>query len=331
MKKALLAALTLALSASAHAQSWPSKPIRLLVGFAPGGTADVSARFTGDSVSKELGQPVIIENRPGGAGSVGIEATMRSPADGYTLFVGSDSAFYQPVLRPELAYRWEKDLKPVTILTIQPIVIVVNPAPGWKNIGDLVKTAKARPGQIAYALSSATGTQAVAGAAFFKLAGVKMVSVPYKGGGQAIVDLVSGQVPVAVLGSAPVVPQLKAGRVRVLAVTSKTRSKIFPDVPTLAEQGYPQIDLAQWFGVVAPCRCARRDRDAAVRGVQQGALRSDDRAAAVRGGTRGSRRIAGADGEAHDGRERDLVEGRERIRPHREVTARSTTANPTGE
>jgi tripartite-type tricarboxylate transporter receptor subunit TctC len=252
MKKAVLVALTLACALSAHAQSWPAKPIRLLVGFAPGGTADVSARFTGDIVSKELGQPVIIENRPGGSGSVGIEATIRSLADGYTLFVGSDSSFYQPVLTPRLTYRWEKDLKPVTILTIQPIVIVVNPAPGWKNIGDLLKTAKARPGQIAYALSSPAGTQAVVGAAFFKLASVKMVPVPYKGGGQAIVDLVSGQVPVAVLGSAPVVPQLKAGRVKVLAVTSKARSKIFPDVPTLAEQGYPQIDLAQWFGVVAP-------------------------------------------------------------------------------
>jgi tripartite-type tricarboxylate transporter receptor subunit TctC len=112
--------------------------------------------------------------------------------------------------------------------------------------------AKARPGEIAYAISSPSGTQAVAGAVFFKLAGAKMIPVAYKGGGQAIVDLVSGQVPVAVLGSAPVVPQLKAGRVRVLAVTSKARSKIFPDVPTLAEQGYTQIDLAQWFGVVAP-------------------------------------------------------------------------------
>jgi len=255
MKKAVLAvlaAVTLALSASVHAQSWPVKPIRLLVGFAPGGTADVSARFTGDIVSKELGQPVIVENRPGGSGSVGIEATIHNPADGYTLFVGSDSAFYQPVLRPKLGYRWEKDLKPIAILTIQPIVIVVNPAPGWRNIGELVKTAKARPGEIAYGLSSPTGTQAVVGAAFFKLAGAKMVPVPYKGGGQAIVDLVSGQVPVAVLGSAPVLPQLKAGRVKVLAVTSKARSRIFPDVPTLAEQGYPQIDLAQWFGVVAP-------------------------------------------------------------------------------
>ena len=252
MKKLIVAACCLALCVSAYAQSWPSKPIRLLVGFAPGGTADVSARLTGDTVSKELGQPLIIENRPGGSGSVGIDATIRSPADGYTLFLGSDSAFYQPVLRPNLAYRAEKDLKPVTILTIQPMVIVVNPAPGWNNIRDLVRAAKAKPGEIAYALSSPTGTQAVVGAAFFKLAGVKAIPVPYKGGGQAIVDVVSGQTPVGVLGSAPVVPQAKAGRVKVLAVTSKTRSKVFPDVPTLAEQGYPQIDMGQWFGIMAP-------------------------------------------------------------------------------
>ena len=107
----------------------------------------VSARFTGDIVSKELGEPLIVENRPGGSGSVGIEATIHSPADGYTLFVGSDSAFDQPVLRPKLGYRWEKDLKPITILTIQPIVIVVNPAPGWKNIGDLVKTREGAAGR----------------------------------------------------------------------------------------------------------------------------------------------------------------------------------------
>jgi tripartite-type tricarboxylate transporter receptor subunit TctC len=232
-------------------QPWPAKPIRLLVAFAPGGTADVSARLTSDAVSKELGQPLIIENRTGGSGSVAIEAMMRGPADGYTLFLGSDSSYYQPVLNPKLAYRAEKDLKPITILTYQPIVIAVHPAPGWRNIGDLVKAAKARPGQIAYALSSPTGTQAVAGGVFFKLAGVKLIPVPYKGGGPAVIDLISGQVPVGVLGSAPVVPQVQAGRIRVLAVTSKTRSKVFPDVPTLAEQGYPQIDIAQWFGIAA--------------------------------------------------------------------------------
>jgi tripartite-type tricarboxylate transporter receptor subunit TctC len=251
MMKTALAALCLALSSAAFGQSWPTKPIRVLVGFAPGGSADVSARMTGDIVSKELGQPVVIENRPGGSGSVGIEALIRAPADGYTLFVGSDSSFYQPVLNPKLGYRSDKDLKPITILTYQPIVIAVHPAPGWRNIGDLIKAAKAQPGQIAYGLSSPTGTQAVVGGMFFKMAGVKLIPVPYKGGGQAIVDLVSGQTPVAVLGSAPVVPQVQAGRVRVLAVTSKARSKVFPDVPTLAEQGFPQIDVAQWFGVVA--------------------------------------------------------------------------------
>ncbi len=232
-------------------QPWPAKPIRLLVAFAPGGTADVSARLTSDAVSKELGQPLIIENRTGGSGSVAIEAMMRGPADGYTLFLGSDSSYYQPVLNPKLAYRAEKDLKPITILTYQPIVIAVHPAPGWRNIADLVKAAKARPGQIAYALSSPTGTQAVAGGVFFKLAGVKLIPVPYKGGGPAVIDLISGQVPVGVLGSAPVVPQVQAGLIRVLAVSSKTRSKVFPDVPTLAEQGYPQIDIAQWFGIAA--------------------------------------------------------------------------------
>jgi tripartite-type tricarboxylate transporter receptor subunit TctC len=128
----------------------------------------------------------------------------------------------------------------------------VHPAPGWKSIAELLKSAKARPGEIAYALSSATGTQAVAAGVFFKGAGVRMIAVPYKGGGQAVVDLVSGQVPVAVLGAAPLVPQVKAGRVKLLAVTSKQRAKALPDVPTLAELGFPFMDIAQWFGAVAP-------------------------------------------------------------------------------
>jgi tripartite-type tricarboxylate transporter receptor subunit TctC len=143
-------------------------------------------------------------------------------------------------------------LQSVAILTNQPIVIAVHPAPGWKSINDLLKAAKAQPGQIAYALSSATGTQAVAAGIFFQGAGVKMIGVPYKGGGQAVVDLVSGHVPVAVLGSAPLVPQVKAGRVRLLAVTSGQRSKALPDVPTLAELGFKFMDISQWFGAVLP-------------------------------------------------------------------------------
>ena len=252
MKKLLLAVLMLGVCPLAFAQTWPVKPIRILVGFAPGGTTDISARMVSDIVAKELGQPVIIDNRPGGAGSIALEALVRGAPDGHTIVVGSDSSFYQPVLRPSLAYRTERDLKPITILTNQPIVIAVHPAPGWKSIADLLKAAKSRPGEIAYALSSATGTQAVAAGVFFRMAGVKMVGVPYKGGGQAVVDLVSGQVPVAVLGSAPLVPHAKSGRIKLIAVTSKQRSKALPDVPPLAELGFPEMDMSQWFGAVAP-------------------------------------------------------------------------------
>lgn len=253
MAKTLLSALlALSLCCSAMAQSWPSRPVRILVGFAPGGTADISARIVSDIVSKELGQPVIVENRPGGAGSIVLETLVRGPADGHTFVVGSDSSFYQPVLRPSLAYRNGRDLRPVTILTNQPIVIAVHPAPGWHSLGDLLKAARARPGALSYAVSSATGTQAVAAGVFFRMAKVRMISVPYKGGGQAVVDLMSGQVPVAVLGSAPLVPPAKAGRIKLLAVTSKARSKALPDVPALAELGFPDMDMPQWFGAVAP-------------------------------------------------------------------------------
>lgn len=252
MKKLALVVLACGMYSVAFAQSWPSRPIRVLVGFAPGGTTDVSARMVSETVSKELGQTVIIENRPGGAGSIAVEALIRGAPDGHTIVIGSDSSFYQPVLRPSLSYRVERDLRPVTILTLQPIIIAVHPAPGWKSVADLLKAARARPGEISYALSSATGTQAVAAGVFFRMAKVKMVGIPYKGGGQAVVDLVSGQVPVAVLGAAPLVPQAQAGRIKLIAVTSSARAKALPDVPTLAEMGFPDMDMSQWFGAVAP-------------------------------------------------------------------------------
>lgn len=252
MRKLILGVLLACICGSAFAQSWPTRPLRVLVGFAPGGTTDVSARMTADIVSKDIGQQVIIENRPGAAGSLALEMLVRGPRDGHTIVVGSDSSFYQPVLNPALGYRTEKDLLPVTILTNQPMVIAVHPAPGWKSVNDLLKAAKARPGDIAYALSSPTGTQAVAAGIFFKGAGVKMIGVPYKGGGQAVIDLISGHVPVGVLGSAPLMPHVKSGRVKLLAVTSKVRAKALPDVPTLAELGFPFMDITQWFGAVAP-------------------------------------------------------------------------------
>lgn len=249
--RAIAAVLLFLCAPFCWSESWPARPVRVLVGFAPGGTSDVSARVTSDVVSRELGQSVVVENRPGGAGSIALETLVRGPHDGYTIVIGSDSSFYQPVINPSLAYRADKDLQPITILTNQPMVIAVHPAPGWHSIADLLKAAKARPGEIAYGISSPTGTQAVAGSLFFSLARVKMIAVPYKGGGQAVVDLLSGQVPVAVLGSAPLMPHAKSGRVKLLAVTSKVRAKALPDVPTLAELGFPQMDMSQWFGAVA--------------------------------------------------------------------------------
>jgi tripartite-type tricarboxylate transporter receptor subunit TctC len=177
---------------------------------------------------------------------------VRGPRDGHTIAIGSDSSFYQPLLNPALNYRAERDLMPVTILTNQPMVIAVHPAPGWRSVHDLLRAARARPDQIAYALSSPSGTQAVAAGVFFKEVGVRMTGIPYKGGGQAVVDLISGQVPVGVLGSAPLAPHVKSGRVKLLAVTSKARAKALPDVPTLAELGFPFMDITQWFGAVAP-------------------------------------------------------------------------------
>jgi tripartite-type tricarboxylate transporter receptor subunit TctC len=252
MRRLICGALILGFCSAAMAQNWPTRPLRVLVGFAPGGTTDVSARMTADIVSREIGQQVIIENRPGAAGSLALEILVRGPRDGHTIVIGSDSSFYQPVLNPALPYRADKDLLPVTILTNQPMVVAVHPAPGWKSIHDLLKAAKARPGEIAYALSSPTGTQAVAAGIFFKGVGVRMIAVPYKGGGQAVVDLLSGQVPVGVLGSAPLAPHVKSGRVKLLAVTSKDRAKALPEVPTLAELGFPFMDITQWFGAVAP-------------------------------------------------------------------------------
>jgi tripartite-type tricarboxylate transporter receptor subunit TctC len=250
MKKIILGILILGFCTATFAQNWPNRPIRVLVGFAPGGTSDLSARLPAEFVAKELGQSVLVENRPGGSGSIAIEALTRSAADGYTLVVGSDSAFYQPVINPKLPYRFDRDLMPITILVNQPIIIAVHPAPGWKSINDMLKAVRAQPGEVAYAISSPTGTQALAGLLFFQLAKAKATPVPYKGGGQAVVDLVSGQVPIAVLGSGPIVPQAKAGRIRMLAVTSGKRSRALPDVPTLAELGYPEIDIVQWFGVM---------------------------------------------------------------------------------
>lgn len=236
----------------AQAQSWPAKPIRIINGNAPGGSADATMRIIGDVVSRALGQPLVIENRAGASGGIAFDTVARALPDGYTLLISADSSLYQPILKPSLPYSVEKSLTPITILTMQPLVLAAHSSLGVKTAGELVARAKASAAPLAYATPSAGGTQTVAGEAFAKAAGIKMTNIPYKGGGQAVGDLASGQVPVGVLGSAPLMPHAASGRIVMLAVASKTRSSVLPNVPTMAEAGFPGIDLSQWFALLGP-------------------------------------------------------------------------------
>lgn len=247
------AALTCLIGAAlAQAQAWPSKPIRIINGNAPGGSADVSARVVSEMVSRALGQAFVIESRPGASGGIAMDAVARAAPDGYTLLIGSDSSLYQPILKPALPYTVEKNFAPIVILTSQPLVLAVHASLKVRTAAELVALAKSRAAPLPYATPSAGGTQTVAGAAFARVAGITLTNIPYKGGGQAVGDLASGQVPVGVLGAAPLIPHAASGRIIMLAVASKARSSVLPEVPTMAEAGYPGIDLSQWFGLLGP-------------------------------------------------------------------------------
>jgi tripartite-type tricarboxylate transporter receptor subunit TctC len=251
--KQVAAMLTCLIAAAlAQAQAWPNKPIRIINGNAPGGSADVTARVVSDAVSRSLGQPFIIESRAGATGGIAMDAVARAAPDGYTLLITADSSLYQPILKPSLPYTVEKNFSPIAILTSQPMVLAAHASLKVKNAAELVALAKRSTTPLPYATPSASGTQVVAGAAFARVAGITLTNIPYKGGGQAVNDLASGQVPLGVLGSAPLMPHAASGRIIMLAVASKTRSSVLPDVPTMAEAGYPGVDLSQWFGLLGP-------------------------------------------------------------------------------
>ena len=250
---ALLLVAILQAAPDARAETWPSAPLHFIVGYAPGGTSDVSARVVGEGLSQLLGQPVLIENRPGAQGGIAMDTVARSKPDGYTFLVTPAEAIYQRALDEKApGIDIDKTLTPVTILTSQPLVVVANPKPGWKSISDMIAAAKAKPGDLSYATPAVGGTNTIVAEILFRRAGVKIVNIPYKGGGQAVQDVLSGVVPLGVLGSAPLIPYVSSGRLILLAVTSKERDPTLPNVPAMAELGYPEIDITQWFAVFAP-------------------------------------------------------------------------------
>ncbi len=226
--------------------------IRIIVPQAAGGTNDTVARLVGVELAKGLGQTVIVENRAGAAGAIGMQAVVQARADGHVLGLASDSAALLNVMRTDLQWQFKRDLRGVAMLGEQPISISTSAKLPYRSLEDVLAAAKAKPGSMSYASSGSGSSQNVVGEWLAKLAGVQILHVPYKGGGEATKDVLSGHVQLGVLGLAPMLPHARNGGVRILAVTTPRRSPSLPDVPTLTELGYPQIALAQWAGLVAP-------------------------------------------------------------------------------
>ena len=232
------------------AQDWPTKPITLVVPFPAGGSNDVVARVVGESVRKRVGQTVVVDNKPGANGSLGVDAVLRAPKDHHSFLVASDSVSLLPLFR-NLTWDLTKSFTPVAVLSQQPIVVVTSPSSGLKSIKDLQAAARARPNQVSYATSGQGSIQHLVGELFSQNLGMDLLHIPYKGGGQAVTDVMAGQVTAAVLGAAAVLPHIKSGKLIPLAVSTRQRSPILPDTPTLSEGGAGDIDVPQWSALFA--------------------------------------------------------------------------------
>ncbi|HYL26153.1 MAG TPA: tripartite tricarboxylate transporter substrate binding protein [Burkholderiales bacterium] len=254
----LFAIVLLCAAALAHAQPYPAKPIHLIVPFPPGGGNDTVARAIAQQVGPDLGQPVVIDNRPGAGGSVGAELAAKAPPDGYTLFLaGVGSHVVNPNLHARLPYDPVKDFAPITLLASAPSVLVVNPAVPARTVAEFTAYARAHPGMLNYASNGNGSAAQLAAAMYESMANVRMVHVPYKGIAPALTDLLSGEVQLMFGTVVALVPHIQAGKLRALAVTSRSRSALLPDVPTLAESGVPEYEAGSWYGVMAPAGTPR--------------------------------------------------------------------------
>lgn len=252
----LLMAVTLITTGAAlpaHAEEWPSKPIRWVVPFPPGGAMDAIARALGEKASKSLGQPVVIENKSGAGGNIGAENVAKSPGDGYTIMITSIGMATNMALYPKLSYDPVKDFAPVSLLAVVPNVLVTNATqPSVKTVADVITNAKAQPGKLTYA-SAGNGTSIhLAGEVFASQAKVDMLHIPYKGSGPAVTDLLGGQVNYMFDSITSAKPHILSGKLRAVGLTTAKRSSALPNVPTLAESGLAGYEVSPWFAVFAP-------------------------------------------------------------------------------
>jgi tripartite-type tricarboxylate transporter receptor subunit TctC len=235
----------------ARGQAYPTRPVRIIVGFAPGGPSDILARLMGQWLSERLSQPFIIDNRPGASSNLGTEAVVKAPPDGYALLMVSTTNTINATLYDRLSFDFRRDIAPVAAITREPHVLVVNPSVPAKSVPEFISYAKANPGKVNMA-SPGNGTGPhIAGELFKKMTGTEMVHVPYRGAGPAYTDLLSGQVQVMFPGPASSIGYITAGQLRVLAVTTSSRFELLPNVPTM-DESLPGFEASSWFGVGAP-------------------------------------------------------------------------------
>ncbi|MFN3296809.1 Bug family tripartite tricarboxylate transporter substrate binding protein [Caldimonas sp.] len=244
----------LAAPLGAHAQdNWPTKPVKIVVPFAPGGTSDILARTLAEKLQASLKQTIVIENKAGAGGVIGADSVAKSAPDGYTFLLGTIASHaINPALQPKMPYDAAKDFAPVMLLGSISNVLLVGANQPYKTVADLIAAAKSKPGTIAFGSAGTGSSQHMSGEAFKLLAGAELTHVPYRGSAPAIQDLISGQIPVSFETATVALPHIQSGKVRALAVTSATRSRVLPDVPTMQEAGVAGFDVASWQAIYAP-------------------------------------------------------------------------------
>lgn len=257
----LVAVLALAWFGSALAQpsvaAYPAKPVRVIAGFPPGSGADITARVIGQKLGEALGQQFLIDNRPGAGSNIAADLAAKAAPDGYTMFLGTVANTINATLYARLPFDFARDFAPVVLAASAPNILVVHPSVPARSVAELVKLAKARPGQLNYA-SSGTGTAPHLSTEMFKsMAGINLVHIPYKGSPQAVTDLLGGQVALMFSPASTVLPHVKSGRLRALAVTTSARMPSLPELPTVAESGLPGFETVTWFGFLVPATTPR--------------------------------------------------------------------------
>jgi tripartite-type tricarboxylate transporter receptor subunit TctC len=251
--RSVLLLFVVSATGAAHAQAFPSRPLRIIVGFAAGGPSDIVARMLGQQLTERLGKQAMVENRPGATGTIGAELVAKSKPDGHTLYLASQTTHaVTPYMYQKVGYDPVKDFATVTLAMQNPLLVVAHPSLGVKSVKELIAFAKAKPGAIDFATGGIGSSPHMSVELFKRQFGLDMVAVHYKGDGAAIVDLVGGQVPIMFASIAGLIPYVKAGRLRGLAVTGAKRSTLVPEFPTIAELGYPGYEVITWFGLLVP-------------------------------------------------------------------------------